>query len=43
MQFEFEFELRNLNDHSNDSILDRVYAKLHTLQPKRNAPTNWAI
>ena len=28
-QFEFVFELRNLNDHSNDRILDRVYVKLH--------------
>ena len=28
-QFELSFELRNLNDHSNDGILDRVYAKLH--------------
>ena len=27
VQFEIEFELRNLNDHSNDGILDRVYAK----------------
>ena len=24
MQFEFEFELRKLNDHSNGGILDRV-------------------
>ena len=28
-QFELSFELRNLNDHSNDGILDHVYAKLH--------------
>ena len=28
-QFEWSFKLRNLNDHSNDCILDRVYAKLH--------------
>ena len=29
VQFEWSFELRNLNDHSNGDILDRVYAKLH--------------
>ena len=28
-QFERSFELHNLNYHSNDGILDRVYAKLH--------------
>ena len=28
-QFEWSFELCNLNNHSNDGILDRVYAKLH--------------
>ena len=28
-QFELSVELCNLNDHSNDCILDRVYAKLH--------------
>ena len=29
VQFELSFELRYLNYHSNDGILDRVYAKLH--------------
>ena len=28
-QFEWSFELHNLNDHLNDGILDRVYANLH--------------
>ena len=29
-QFELSFEMPNLNHHSNDGILDRVYAKLHS-------------
>ena len=28
-QFEWSFELRNLNDHLNDGTLDHVYANLH--------------
>ena len=25
----YESKVRNLNDHLNDDVLDRVYAKLH--------------